>query len=170
MWLGTTLIGGLYIPGRSSVPKDTEYLPAVISRSCCSHTKHAAASSRVHVEKSNVSRSFGLITAIGQAPSLSEQHTDSTSSQFGCCRRSDSNLLILIGITILNRSGRSLRVQFASTLDSSEAGIEGKGGAVSVDEAKGVLEGVPQDQRNPLVQRGHFHLSSSLFCGFLMSR
>jgi len=32
-------------------------------------------------------------------------------------------------------------VEFAATLDSSNAGIEGKGGAVSVDVAKGVLEG-----------------------------
>jgi len=50
--LGTAVIGGLYIPGSSSVPKDAEYLPAAFSRSRCSHTKLNVASSREHDEES----------------------------------------------------------------------------------------------------------------------
>ena len=68
-----------------------------------------------------------------------------------------------MGVTILKRSGRSLTVEFTVMLDSSEAGIEGKGSAVSVDVADGVFEGAPHDQRNPLVQQGRFHLSSLFF-------
>src|SRR5882724_4751315 len=69
---GTVLIGGLYIPGSSSVPNDAEYLPAAISRSHCSCTKLDTASSRGPDEESKVNRSFGLIVAYSQAPSLSE--------------------------------------------------------------------------------------------------
>jgi len=85
------------------------------------------------------------------------------SGQFGCWVRSDSNLSTLIGVTILKRSGWSLIVEFAAMLDSSDAGIEGKGSADSVDVAEGVFEGALHDQRNPLIQRGHFHLSSLFF-------
>ena len=100
-----------------------------------------AVSSREHDKESNISGSFRLIVAYGQAPSLSEWHTKSTRGQLRCCKRSDLNLLMLIGVMILNSSGRSLIVEFAVTLDSSNAGIEGKGVAVSVDVTKGVLEG-----------------------------
>ena len=51
------------------------------------------------------------------------------------------NLLMLIGVTILKRSSQLLIVEFVVTLDSSEAGIEGRGVVVLVDVAEGVLEG-----------------------------
>ena len=57
----------------------------------------------------------------------------------------------------------------AATLLSLGVGTEARGGAVSVDMAEGVLEGAPWDQMKPRVQRGLFHLSSSVFLCVLSS-
>src|SRR5882724_7997535 len=81
----------------------------------------------------------------------------------GCCCNRDSNLLTLIGVTILKRSGRELMVVIAAMFFSSYAGTEARGGAVSVDIAEGVLEGAPCDQRNPRVHLGRCHRSMLVF-------
>ena len=136
-------MGGLYIPGRSSVPKEDEYRPSEISRSRCSRTKSVAESFNVCDEKSNVVGSSGLIVAKGQAPSLKDRQTESASGWFGCCSNRDSKRLTLMGVTILNRSGRDLMVLTAKVLFILEVGIDANGSTVSVDVAEGVLEGAP---------------------------
>ena len=66
-------MGGLYIPGRSSILNECEYCPSEISRSHCSCTKSVAESFKVCDEKSKVMGSLGLIVTKGQAPSHKEQ-------------------------------------------------------------------------------------------------
>ena len=65
-------MGGLYIPGRSSVLNKCEYCPSEILRSCCSHMKSVAESFKVRDDESKVMGSLGLIVAKGQAPSRKE--------------------------------------------------------------------------------------------------
>ena len=66
-------MGGLYIPGRSSVPNECEYRPSEILRSCCSRTKSVAELFKVCDDELKVMGSLGLIVTKGQAPSHKEQ-------------------------------------------------------------------------------------------------
>jgi len=65
-------MGGLYIPGKSSVPNECEYCPSEISWLHCSHMKSVAESFKVCDDESKVMGSLGLIIAKGQAPSRKE--------------------------------------------------------------------------------------------------
>ena len=93
------------MPGRISGPKDEEYPPSAISMSCCSRTNLEAGLSSVRAEKSKVIGSSLPTMAYGHAPSLSERHTESTSGQFRCWHKRDSNLSTFIGVTTLKSSG-----------------------------------------------------------------
>jgi len=93
----------------------------------------------------------GLIVVNGHKPSLNDLQTDSMGGWLGCCCNRDSNLLTLIGVTILKRSGQELMVVMAAMFFSSDAGTEAKGGAVSVDIAEGVFLRVFHVTRGNLV-------------------
>jgi len=160
----TAPMGGLYIPGSSSIMNEIEYLCSIISMSLCSHTNRVAASSSMQVEWFNVVRSVGLIVVNSHRPSLKDLQTDSTRGWFGCCHNSVSNLSTLIGVMILKRLGWELMVIIAATLLSSDWGMEAKGAAVSVDVAEGVLEGALWDQRKHRIH--HCHCSKLVFLRF----
>ena len=63
---------------------------------------------------------------------------DSTRGQFGCEVSSHSNLSTLIGVTILNRCGCEVMVEFRILFQDSDSRIFSNGAANSVDVAEGV--------------------------------
>ena len=165
---GTACIGVLYIPGKRSVPKLSEYLSALISMSLCSLRKSASRSVfRGQSEKSQVKgySSFWVL-AHGQNPSWREVQMDWTNSWFGCESNSSSNLEILIGVTILNRSGLSRTVEIASEFDKSTEEGHGRGLSVIVQQAVGLKDGEVSASVQTDCSKYFRHLGTSLFSTF----